>query len=351
MFSLGLSRFEFQQPSRLGFILRCAFIELGCSLLQSCAPAGDSRASLADRGAAVGQSVVDWASPLDRDHPLAGRIWDIARARFVDEAVLGEEVRHARFVGIGEQHDNVDHHRLEARLLAAVTATRHPDVVFEMIDEDAQSAVDVAQATHPGDADAIGDAVDWSHSGWPAWSTYRPVFAVAASRRLRVVGGGLTRAQAHRIALGGVAALAPELVHRFGLEAPLDAVTARALREEMRDAHCGMLPDSMLDAMALIQRARDATLAERLAAKNDPDGAVLVAGNGHVRNDRGVPSVLALGTHASMLAVGLVEVHHQWTEPEQYAAAFAACPLPFDYVWFTPRTSDVDHCDELRRKR
>jgi uncharacterized iron-regulated protein len=292
-----------------------------------------------------------WTSPLDREHPLVGRIWDVAASRYVEPQILAGAVRGSRFVAIGEQHDNVDHHRLEAILLGAVTATRRPAVVFEMLDVGAQEAVNRAEAAHPGDPDAIAAAVDWEHSGWPAWSMYRPVFAVAAAHDLAVVGGGFDRAEAHRIARSGVAALAPELVGRFALTSPLDPTTASALRDEMREAHCGMLPESMLDVMSLVQRSRDAELAGRLADRDDHQGAVLIAGNGHVRTDRGVPRVLAGATHARVLSVALVEVHHEWTLPGNYAAAFGAAALPFDYVWFTPRASDEDHCAELGPKK
>ncbi|HVW29071.1 MAG TPA: ChaN family lipoprotein [Polyangiaceae bacterium] len=297
-----------------------------------------------------GSETAGWVSPLDRDHPLVGRIWDVAAARFVEASTVSDRVQRARFVALGEQHDNADHHRLEAFLLAAASTGRRPAVVFEMIDVDEQTTVDRAAAAHPGDPDAIGAAVDWAHSGWPSWAIYRPVFAVAVGRGLPMKGGGLDRALAHRVAHEGTAALAPDLVRRFALDTPLDPPVRAALRDEMRDAHCGMLPDSMLDAMALIQRARDAELAEKLAEAG-ADGAVLVAGNGHVRADRGVPRAFSRAVAEPLLTVALLEVRREWRQPAEYAAAFSASALPFDYVWFTPRASDVDHCAELREKR
>ncbi|HEX3595571.1 MAG TPA: ChaN family lipoprotein [Polyangiaceae bacterium] len=347
MFQLRPPALNPHAVSCVSFLLSYALVGTSCVYLPACVPARTTPAAPATADTAT----ANWASPLERAHPLVGRIWDVARARFVEEAVLGEAVRRAAFVAIGEQHDNVDHHRLEARLLGTVAAVRRTAVVFEMIDAGSQASVDGAAVSHPGDADAIGDAVDWSHSGWPAWSMYRPVFAVAASRGLSVIGGGVSRAVAHRIAFAGVAGVEPALVRRFALDAPLDQVTESALRDELREAHCGMLPDSMLGAMALVQRTRDAKLAERLAAQDPEQGAVLVAGNGHVRNDRGVPRLFARATRSNLLAVALLEVSREWTDPAEYATAFAVCTLPFDYVWFTPRASDVDHCSELRPKK
>jgi uncharacterized iron-regulated protein len=274
----------------------------------------------------------------------------VKASQFVGEATVTEQVQRAHFVAVGEQHDNADHHRLEASLLAAASATRRPTVVFEMIDVQQQASLDHALSANPGDPDAIAAAVDWAHSGWPAWALYRPVFAVATERRLPILGGGLDRELAHRVAHVGTAALPPDLVRRFALDAPLDPPTATAVRNEMRDAHCGMLPDSMLDAMVLIQRARDAQLAQKLTEATS-DGAVLIAGNAHVRSDRGAPHALSQGAHETALTVALLEVKREWREPAAYAAAFAASALPFDYVWFTPRASDADHCAELRSRK
>jgi len=306
-------------------------------------------APVAGASSSKGPGTMRWESRLDRDHPLVGRIWDVKAARFVDDATVIDRVRQARFVGVGEQHDNADHHRLEAWLLSVASVGRRPAVVFEMIEVEEQAAVDVALEKHPGEPDAIAVAVDWAHSGWPAWDLYRPVFDVAVRRGLPIRGGGLGRELAHRVAHEGTAALAPALVHRFALDAPLDPETARVLRDEMRDAHCGMLPESMLDAMALIQRARDAELAEQTAEA--AQGAVLIAGNGHVRADRGVPRALSRGTDATLLAIALLEVRREWQDPAAYASAFAANTLPFDYVLFTPRASDEDHCAALRPRR
>ena len=51
---------------------------------------------------------------------------------------------------------------------------------------------------------------------------------------------------------------------------------------------------------------------------------------------------------ARSLSIGLVPVRDADTTPGSYGSAFDAAALPFDYVWFTPRTDDVDHCAEMR---
>jgi uncharacterized iron-regulated protein len=292
---------------------------------------------------------VRWESKLGIDHPLAGVILDVAARRPVSEAELTARAQAADIVLVGEIHDNPDHHRLEAELLRAfATAHAAPAVVFEMLDREQQPAIDASLAAHPGNADALAEAVAWESSGWPAWSMYRPVFEAAIAAHGPILAAGLDREAAMRIAHDGVAALDPALVKAFGLAAPLPDEAQASMRHEMSDVHCGLLPESMLDSMVLVQRARDASLAERLhEGVTRSKGALLIAGAGHVRRDRGVPAQLTRAYGATSVAIGLLEVNAE-TSPEGYAAAFDARVLPFDFAWFTPRANDVDHCAELR---
>jgi uncharacterized iron-regulated protein len=290
---------------------------------------------------------VEFKSPLDREHPLAGKIWDSRTGSFVTEHALADAVVRARLVAIGEQHDNADHHQLEARVLSAMIARgRQPSLVVEMIDDTRQADVDRSLAAHPDDVDALGRAVDFDHSGWPPWRIYRPLFDAAVRAHLRVVAAGVDRPVAMKLARGGVSAVDPDVSRAVDLSQPLPPAQQESRREEMREAHCGLLPDAMLDAMVFVQRVRDAELALRLAQSAN-DGGVLVAGNGHVRRDRGAPTVLTAAEPPNLVVLGLVEVRPDWTEPERYNAAFGSSNLPFDFVWFTPRASDADHCAEI----
>jgi uncharacterized iron-regulated protein len=179
---------------------------------------------------------------------------------------------------------------------------------------------------------------------------YRPVFEAAVAARGPILAAGIERGAAMRIGHEGVGGIDPDLVHPFGLDAALPAPEQAAIRHEMGEVHCGMVPDEALDPMVLVQRARDARMAERLHEGLDRRGAaLLIAGAGHVRSDRGVPSLLQRTYGETSIAIGLLQVSAEGTTPAAYAAALGAAALPFDFVWFTPRASDVDHCAEMRR--
>ncbi|MGE5049089.1 MAG: ChaN family lipoprotein, partial [Deltaproteobacteria bacterium] len=214
-----------------------------------------------------------WRSPLYREHPLVGRIWN--GTSFVDDQALDAAVRSADFVLLGETHDNPDHHALEARLVRAAAQGRKPAIVFEMLDVGQQAAVDGAPRT----ADAIAEAVNWSHSGWPDFSLYRPVFEAALAVGLPIVAGNFTKAQMSAIVRDGAQKVPPDVAALLQRQPEPPAEVAEAERAEMRAQHCGQLPENLLAPMVLAQHARDAQLATRTAASEQ--GGILVAGSGH----------------------------------------------------------------------
>jgi len=279
----------------------------------------------------------EWQSPLGRAHPLAGTIWDVAAATAITNETLVTRLAARRFVLLGEKHDNPDHHRLQAWALdALVAAGRRPAVAFEMFRADQAGALARHLAGSPGDARGLADALDWRRSGWPAWSMYEPIVEVALRATLPLVAANLSAAATAALRRGDLAALDPAEVTRLGLDRPLADDVRQRLATAIRDSHCGQLPERAIDAFIVVQRARDAHMAAALREAGG-DGAVLIAGAGHVRRDIGVPRELPERETAS---VALVEVRADTTAPPR---------LPFDYVWLTPRVDDRDPCERFRK--
>lgn len=294
---------------------------------------------------------MNWQSPLQREHALVGKIWDARAGQFVTRAQLAERASKSRFVLVGETHDNADHHTLQAAVIDMVTAAqRQPALVFEMIDSSRQAAVDGHLQAAPDDVDGLGQVLKWDSSGWPPWAIYRPIFASALGARLPVVGAALPRARAMELARGK-SQLPDELVARYRLTEPLPGALHEQLLAELKASHCGHMPDAMMAPMAGIQRARDAIMADGLISRATTGGAILIAGGGHVRNDRGVPWYLVQAgqAEADILTIGMVQVSTEAAAPADYAGRYDGS-LPFDYVWFTPVANDIDRCAELEKQ-
>lgn len=255
----------------------------------------------------------------------------------------------SRFVLLGEKHDNPDHHRLQAWVLdRLVRSGRRPAVALEMLDSTVEEDLRRHRDENPGDVDGIRTAVRWDESGWPPWAVYRPIAEVAVRSGLELVPANLARDDADRVAREGFGVLPGKLRERMGLDAPLPDAVGRALRDEIYDAHCRMLPESALEGMVRVQRARDAWMTDRLLASAPERGAVLIAGTGHVRRDRGVAALLT--RHAGpgeILAVAFLEVPDpSGTEDEPEGIREER----FDVIWYTPRSDAEDPCERFREQ-
>jgi len=212
-------------------------------------------------------------------------------------------------LALGEIHDNAVQHSLRLRWLELLLERGGRfGVAMEQLDAAHQDRIDAlraadARAGTPTDARALAQAGGFSFDGWD-WRFYEPVIAWALRRGLPLIGANLANAQTASIARGQPHALAQAQPAGWR-----DADESRQQRE-IAEAHCGVLPASVLPAMARAQRARDATMAQALqrarVAHRMP--VVLLAGNGHVRRDLGVPRYLAdSGPAGAMLTVGFVE--------------------------------------------
>lgn len=325
-----------------------SWLVLGALLLGACAgtsagaPAAAPPASSPPANVAARLAEEPWLTKLDRDNALVGRIWDVKAGAFVDVSALVKQLAAARFVLLGERHDNPDHHRLQARVVdKLVQAGRRPAVVFEMLDVSQQAAVEQYVARPDASAAGFGAALAWEHTSWPPFAEYEPIFAAAFTHKLPIFAGNLPNAAAKALVKQGLAALPAERVAELQLAVPFPAPLEASLLDELRGSHCGQLPETLLAPMALAQHARDAQMAKVLATAGVSDGAVLIAGGGHARHDRGVPYHLQRATPGVTVAnVVFREVRDGETEPQAYAAEEG----PFDYVWFTPRGSDEDPC-------
>ena len=291
-----------------------------------------------------------WMTSKGSDHELVGRIWDVRAERFVTESDLADDAAMAKFVLLGEKHDNPDHHLLQSKVLAAlVERGRRPVVAYEMLTTDQAPALTAHLEEHPRDASGLGDAVGWEKSGWPAWKQYQPIADVALKYGLPLTAVSPSREISSIIRSEGLKGLDAEVVVRTALDRPPDPRTQNAMEEEVREAHCGYLPERAVPSVVRMQRVRDAIMADNWASASlQADGGVLIAGAGHARNDRGVPTVMTrLRPESRSVSISFLEVRDDWTMPGAYAELFGAKNLPFDFVWFTPRLEDADACEKF----
>ena len=276
-----------------------------------------------------------WRTTAGLHHPLVGRAF--AGTQPIEPDALLARLRDAHFVLLGEQHDHPDHHRLQAWMLAALLRTGLRAVAFEMLDDDDRPAIPGAQ-----DPLALAHAVGWAQSGWPDFELYLPVFQAIFSAEAPIVAAHPDRATLKSAMKDGLSGWPDTRIARLGLDRPLPDPHPAELAEEIRQSHCGHAPEAMVAAMITAQRIKDAWMAQRMAEAGLP--AVLIAGNGHTRRDRGVPLYLPFHDPRPTLSVGLLPVDDTRRAPTDYALA------AYDFVIFTPRESDQDPCERFKER-
>lgn len=301
------------------------------ALWLACVPAAISCAAPARLMPASGYEL-----QLGRQHPLAGRVYAPAQRAFSSPAQLKAALDVARYVVLGETHDNPDQHRLQAELVNAFL-DRHAgaQVAFEMLDEK-DAAVLAGHA--PKSADELAASVEWDESGWPEFRMYRPIFEVALARRAPLLAAHPS-SEHLRASMQGLSA---EDARALQLEQPLPESQIAAQREEIRESHCGHANDAMLTAMQRAQAYKDAFMARAL--RTAQTATVLIAGRGHARNDRAVPYFLHRHRAEHVLSVAFMDVSDDRVSAADYDVA------AFDFVVFTPRVSDEDPCEAFRKQ-
>lgn len=258
------------------------------------------------------------------------------------------------FVLLGEVHDNPDHHALRAALIAA-SACVYPAAsraaVFEHIRADQANALMPPDGSPDRAADTLLDRLDWARSGWPAATMFRPLFAAVLAARMTLVPGEPASGMVRSVARNGLGNLPDAEQTRLFLDKPLPPPLAQALDQQLADSHCGLvLPGPAVAGLALAQRFRDAHLAAAMAgAATIRDTVVLLAGNGHVRTDRGVPWYLALDRPAARIyTVMFVEVENGRDAPSSYVPRDPEGRPAADAIVLTPRAERLDPCAQMR---
>lgn len=267
---------------------------------------------------------------LSEENSLAGSAWTGGGEPVTVEAITAAAAQ-ADLVLVGEIHTNPEHHMFQAAVIKAmVAAGRKPAVVFEMVPRSMQPVLD----GFSGSAAELGEALEWEKRGWPDWEIYRPIAEAALAAGLPLVAGDLDREAMRE-------AGAPEIAY------PEEAL--EGLRAELIASHCDLLPEEAIAPMMGVQQARDMAMAKAMLDA-EGDGAVLIAGGGHVRADWGVPFLLGeLAPEKTVLAIGQFEVLPDRPDFGDYLDEGAAA-LPYDYVTFAERSDTTDHCAELRKQ-
>lgn len=257
-----------------------------------------------------------------------GRGHDAATGTALEPSAWQARLSQADVLLLGERHDNPHHHHTRGQWLAAMPGAI---VVAEHLPRGAR-----VRWAADGTVLAALEAAGFESKSW-GWPVHQGLFTPLARSGQRLWGGNAPRDAVRRVAREGEAAL-PEALAASLRRAALTPEAQASLDADLLLGHCGQLPAARLPGMRWAQRARDAAMGQSLLDALDVGArpAVLVAGNGHVRQDWGVGQWLrAQRPGLRVLSVVMAE----------FSEADAAAPgltqagreaTAADLLWLTP---------------
>ncbi|MET4579093.1 ChaN family lipoprotein [Ottowia thiooxydans] len=239
-----------------------------------------------------------------------------------------EELLPAGALLLGEQHDAPEHHLLERQVVEWLAKRGSlAAVAIEMAPRGKDTRALPSQAPEA----EVQKALDWNNAGWP-WETYGPVVMAAVRLGVPVLGANLPAAE-QRSAMSD-----------SSLEARLAADALATQQQRIRDGHCNLLPSTQILPMTRIQIARDLAMAKTLAdARKSGQTVLLIAGNGHVERELGVPVHLPAD-----LGVKVISAQAGQPTSEEGDQARARVRTSADLVWPTPALPPKDYCAQFR---
>ena len=224
---------------------------------------------------------------------------------------------------VGEQHDAREHQQIEQQIVSVLAARGLlAAVALEMADVGVSTASLRPSATEAQARSALA----WNDEAWP-WPSYQAAVMTAVRAGVPVLGANLPRS-----------AMQDSMSDRK-LDDQLPGPALKAQQQNIRIGHCNLLPESQITPMTRIQIAKDITMANTIHQLALPGKVVvLLAGNGHVDRNLGVPQHLRADLKAK-------SIHLRAGESQDTGASDAS-----DSVWSTPAMPEIDYCAGLKQQ-
>jgi uncharacterized iron-regulated protein len=194
--------------------------------------------------------------------------------------------------------------------------------VMEQFNREQSDALTQAQQTCKDAQCIIAQA---GNSNWE-WPLYYPVINLALQYQLPIIAGNVSRNDAARVRREGwPAALNARQMHTWQLPASVSTALRTGQENAIISGHCDQRPpQAMLDGFVNAQIVRDIWMAQSMI-DNSQRGVILIAGNGHVRNDVGVPYWLNKLGKTNVQSIGFIE-HNNTTTSASYDRVHTITP-------------------------
>jgi uncharacterized iron-regulated protein len=256
----------------------------------------------------------------------------------------GEKLSFSRFmtelnpsavIYVGESHNQMEHHRIQLAILQELLkAGRSPVVAMEMFRKEQQPVLDRWSQGMLSEEEFLKE-VQWDTTWGFDFSLYKPILEVVRERRLRLLGLNTQRELVRKVGTKGVEGLSPEekktLPEMNLRNRPYRAYLASIFENHQEGSAKEF--EYFYQAQSLWDEAMASALAEFLKSPEAKEKTVLVlAGNGHIVFDFGIPSRLNRRVPVPFKTLVLKERKKEMNGD----MAFSGTPAPVaDFLWIT----------------
>jgi len=241
----------------------------------------------------------------------------------------------ARVIFLGESHDQIEHHRIQVRVLQGLLEKGKDAVVaMEMFERSQQPILDRWSQGLLTEEEFLKE-VQWEKTWSMDYELYKGILDEAKNHHLKVLGLNVPRDLVRQVAQNGIDGLSPadrKLLPEMDLTDPQHRAYIKSI---YTSHHGGSAKDleRFYQAQSLWDEGMAETLSEFIKAPEGGDKTMLVyAGNGHVAFDFGIPK--RLDRRVSVLHKTIVL--KEWKKKIDDDLTFTAAPSPLaDFLWIT----------------
>jgi len=219
----------------------------------------------------------------------AGSFFDCRTGEEISFEEMVERMGRYRILLLGEEHDRMDHHLLQSRIIRAVAArSGTPAVGMEFFQQRHDRSL---KRYVSGDLDEEGllDEIDWYGGGGLDFGYYRPVLEAAREEGAGVFGLNIPRRIVRSVSRGGLESLSEEERKIIGDAPPGTRPQHRYLLSRFFGDSAVQMPPVWLERMAEAQGVWDTVMARRALRILPEDAPVIViVGGGHAAYGLGI---------------------------------------------------------------
>ena len=240
-------------------------------------------------------------------------------------ASMISELSQTRIVYVGEQHNHPDHHRIQLQIIEALHRD-HSDISvgMEMFDFTYQPVLDEWIAGKLDETTFL-KKVHW-YANWKyPFRLYRDILVYIKEQQIPLIGLNIPFHLPPKIAIGGIESLSEIELNYLPEDIDTSNPAHRAYVKKIFDRHHHHVKGrDNFETFYQAQCAWDDGMAESIARNTGDSKMIVLAGNGHIYRNFGIPERAYRRTNLAFKTVYLTTVGTKATLPDG------------DFIWVTP---------------